>query len=74
MTLSNCSRCGKMLINSYSFFCAPCIDEQKEEIEKVKHYIKTNPRPSLMEAYQRTDVPIRTLQGLIRDGVISRLS
>ncbi|WP_313996808.1 hypothetical protein [uncultured Paenibacillus sp.] len=74
MALSNCTSCGQVMLNSRSMFCGDCLEKYSLDIEKVKDYIKTHPRPSLMEAYQKTDIPIKTIQQFIKDGIISRLN
>ncbi|EXX84893.1 hypothetical protein BG53_02515 [Paenibacillus darwinianus] len=74
MALSNCTKCGQVMLNSRSMFCAECTSNYSEDIDKVKHYIMTHPKPSLMEACQKTDIPVNTLQQFIKDGIISRLN
>lgn len=67
MNLSNCMSCGRLIISRGSHFCDECSRIQEEEFKKIKEYLSSNPRASLMEVYQGTGVGFQTIKDLITD-------
>ncbi|RIX50145.1 hypothetical protein D3P08_21595 [Paenibacillus nanensis] len=72
MSLTNCTKCGEMMVNRRSFFCEKCMEAQKDDIYRVKQYLKTHARPTLLEVHRMTGIPIQSIQQFIKEGIISR--
>lgn len=72
MSLINCQKCGEMMVNRRSFFCEKCIEAQKDEIYRVKHYLQTHASPTILEVHRMTGIPIQSIQQFIKDGIITR--
>jgi hypothetical protein len=64
MSIKNCSLCGQVFLSSYEKVCKSCIQLHLKETRKVKDFMKVNPRASLIEVYQQTGVPLRTIKEL----------
>lgn len=62
------------MVNRRSFFCEKCMEAQKDEIYRVKQYLKTNARPTILEVHRMTGIPIQSIQQFIKEGIISRNS
>jgi hypothetical protein len=71
MEISNCKRCGQLILHTQSSFCKICLEEQKSDIQQVKDYLNTHSNATLLELHNATGIPLQTLQALIKDGVIS---
>ncbi|MEK3884568.1 hypothetical protein [Paenibacillus sp. PL2-23] len=72
MDISNCAKCGGMIVKRRSYFCPACMEEMKEDIQRVRHYLRTHHRPNILDVHEMTGIPIRTIQQLIRAGIIER--
>ncbi|RCW48079.1 hypothetical protein DFP97_107281 [Paenibacillus prosopidis] len=72
MGITNCTKCGQVMFNRQSFFCMICTDELKDDIEKVKTYLRNHSKPTLLEVHKMTGIPIKTIQEFIKEGIISR--
>jgi hypothetical protein len=71
--LSNCTKCGQVMVNEHSSFCKSCLLEQKVDIELVKAYLRTHSNPTMLDVYNKTGVPLSTIEKFIKDGIISRI-
>lgn len=65
MTMCNCVQCGQLFISAKDVRCKSCVQLHLNETRKVKDYVQRNPKASLMEVYNHTGVPIRTIKELI---------
>jgi hypothetical protein len=73
MGISNCVMCGKVMINRPSIFCQPCLEDKREDIEVIKAYLNNHSKPTLLEVHTMTNIPLKTIQALIQEGIISRM-
>ncbi|MCR2805843.1 hypothetical protein [Paenibacillus soyae] len=61
-----------MMVGRKSFFCAACMEEMKEDVEKVREYLRTHKRPTIMDVHYMTGIPVQTIQQFIKEGIINR--
>lgn len=70
MSLSNCKACGILFISHRSPYCDSCQKDQNQYYFKLRDYMKTNPRASMMEAHQHTGIPISKLLELRKEDYV----
>lgn len=69
MRLRNCARCGTLFASpGGQELCARCVREDQEDFEKVRKYLKENPRAALLEVSQATGVSVPRIKEYIRQG------
>jgi hypothetical protein len=66
MNLMNCSGCGKLQLKSFSSLCQDCLQGHREDSHKLRAYLKENPRASVLEVYQETGIPLKTIHELVK--------
>ena len=48
------------------------VSAMKEDVEKVREYLRTNKRPTIMDVHYMTGIPVQTIQQFIKEGIINR--
>ena len=54
------------MLTPYASCCDRCAKVHLERTRTVKAYLSEHPRASLIELYQATGVPLRTLKEIVR--------
>jgi hypothetical protein len=67
MSLSNCKQCGGLYIRLKSSYCEKCQKEQDQYYFKLRDFMKLNPNSSVMDAHQRTGIPLSKLLELRKE-------
>ena len=70
MSVANCPRCGKVFMRSAKNLCPDCIRENELMYEKVYRYLCDNPRSTVMQVVEATDVSEDRILAYLREGRI----
>jgi len=70
MSAMNCPRCGKVFYKIREPVCAACVQEENENFERVRAYVKENPNRQINEVSEECNVPVKRILMYIRDGRI----
>lgn len=68
MDLRNCRRCGKLFNFKGHNVCLGCLVKDEEDYLKVREYIETHSKPTVMEISQETGVDSSTINRFLREG------
>ncbi|MDR6549754.1 hypothetical protein J2736_000937 [Paenibacillus qinlingensis] len=66
MSLCNCLKCGRVFISKWETRCTSCLQLVLVDSNKVKEFVRTNPRATLIEVYHQTGVSLQTIKELMR--------
>lgn len=69
MEIRNCKRCKKIFqyLNG-PVLCPSCRDEDEQMFQKVKEYLKENPRSTMTEVAEALDISIERITRYLREG------
>jgi flagellar operon protein (TIGR03826 family) len=69
MSLSNCSRCGKVYpkVQGGRDFCPACIKEEDDNFSKVFHFLSDRPSATAQEIAQATEIDIKEIYRYVRE-------
>ena len=74
MSLSNCSRCGRMFHKSSAGrVCSDCIVEEEQSFIKVRDFLEENPGCNLGEVSAATGVEASMINKFLREGRLATL-
>ena len=68
MNAENCPRCGRLFRKIVSPVCPMCEKEEEEKFQELRLYLEDNPRASISECSEATDVPAKRILRYIREG------
>ncbi|MDI3281482.1 MAG: MerR family transcriptional regulator [Bacillota bacterium] len=68
MELRNCIRCGKLFAYVNKPICPECVRKEEEDFERVRRYLRENPRATVMEVAEATEVDQHLIQQWLREG------
>lgn len=71
MALDNCPRCGRLYVKNPQRLCPACLQQEEEEYQKVRAYLKEHPDCTLFEVAEATGVEESTILRFLRQGRIS---
>lgn len=76
MYMKNCTRCGKLYATSNPTLCPDCMDEDQSDYQKVRDFVKENPKVSIEVICEATGVDEIKIREYLRQGhlVIADLS
>lgn len=61
MSAKNCIICGYYSSRS---FCSVCEDTAEKYLDRICEYLQDHPRPTVMEVYSETFIPLPVIYGL----------
>jgi len=68
MELRNCPVCGKLFVYVHRNLCPDCLKRDEEDYEKVREFINNNPRATIEEASEGTEVPVKKILEYLKEG------
>lgn len=68
MNVRNCKKCGKIYNYDGFPYCNHCRKEEEEIFQKVKEYIYDNPKASIQEVSDDTEVSTKKILNYLRQG------
>lgn len=66
MDVRNCKLCGALFNYSDSPICPACNKKLEDKFQSVKDYIRENPRASVSQIAEDTEVPVQQLKKWVR--------
>lgn len=68
MDVRTCKSC-KRIFNYLSgpIICPACVEKLEEKFQEVKEYIRENPRASMQDVAEATDVSVKQLKSWVRE-------
>ncbi|MBD0383089.1 hypothetical protein [Paenibacillus sedimenti] len=66
MSICNCEQCGQVIITNNEKRCKSCSQLQLMDTRKVKDFVRSNPRATILEVYHQTGVSLQTIKELLR--------
>lgn len=66
-----CKECGSIFEStdtSQGYVCSNCVEQEAEDFEIIKQYIKLHPQASLINVVSDTGVPLKRVQKLLTNG------
>ncbi len=69
MEVKNCRICGRLYnyIGGRNYYCPACTEEIEKKFSVVKKYIQENPRATMKQISEDTEVTIQQLEKWIRE-------
>lgn len=72
MTLKNCAKCGRMFAgDEHQKFCSKCVEDDDEMFKIVREYVYDNPKSTVKETADATDVPEEKILKFLRQGKLT---
>lgn len=69
MEIRNCKKCKKIFqYLSGPILCPSCKEEEENEFQEVKKYLRENPRASMTEISQALDISVEKINRFLKDG------
>ena len=68
MIMRNCQNCGKVYNSSHRTLCPECVEQDETDFEKVRNFIKDNPKVSIAVVSEATEVEEDKIEQYLRDG------
>lgn len=68
MELRNCPECGKLFVYVRRNLCPDCLKKDEENYEKVKTYLSKNPKATIDEISDATQVPAKNVLEYLKEG------
>lgn len=65
--LEFCSKCGRLSENIKLDLCPNCLEDERNEFQKIRDYLKSHPRSSAMDIALATNIPINKITRYIKD-------
>lgn len=65
--ISNCSRCGRIYVRNLKGLCPDCLREDEELYEKVYNYLRENPKSTVQQVSQATEVAEERILAFLRE-------
>lgn len=70
MALRNCPECKRLFTGGPHDICADCMKKEEEEYDKVSAYLKKNPKSSIDEVTEHTEVQRKKIIKFLKEGKI----
>ena len=70
MDIRNCAKCRQVFNYVNSSLCPTCTKEEEEIFESVRKYIIDNPKCTMIEVAEATEVSVKKITKYIKDGRI----
>ena len=68
MELRNCPECGKLFVYVHRNLCPDCLKKDEEDFGKVREYINNNPRATIEEVAENTEVSVKQILEYLKEG------
>ena len=68
MTPTNCPRCRKLFNKIRSSVCPACEKIEEEQFDVLRRFLQDNPKSSITEASEASEVPPKRILRYIREG------
>lgn len=70
MVLRNCPECKRLFTGGQHDICMDCKKKEEEEYDKVSVYLKKNPKRSIDDVVEQTEVPRKKIIKFLKEGKI----
>jgi hypothetical protein len=67
-----CSLCGSLSV-AESKYCSECNVKVRTDYEKIKEFLKYNPRSSASDVATATSISINTITRFVKDGMLAMM-
>lgn len=71
LNVTNCPKCGKIMVKGIHDLCPNCIREIEQQYDKCLKYLRENHKTTLIELSEATGVSVNMITRFIREGRIS---
>jgi len=68
MDLRNCPECGKLFVYVHRNLCPDCLKKDEEDFERVRDFINSNPKATIEEVSEGTEVPVKKILEHLKEG------
>ncbi|OCL26763.1 hypothetical protein U472_11565 [Orenia metallireducens] len=68
MKLKNCKKCNHIFVNNGQNLCPDCIEEERNNFQKIRDYLWDNPGSNINDIHQETEVPLKIIRQFLREG------
>jgi len=73
MPLVNCQKCGKAFLSTGGRpICPECREAENADFEKVREFVKDNPKMSIDIVSEETGVPTEKIRQYLQDGLLEQ--
>jgi hypothetical protein len=73
MPLVNCQKCGKAFLSKGGRpICPECRESEGADFEKVREFVKDNPKMSIDIVSEETGVPTEKIRQYLQDGLLEQ--
>lgn len=56
--LANCKGCGKLYVQQRAEYCHDCQAQNNRYFMKIREFLKSNPKSTVMEINAKTGIPV----------------
>lgn len=70
MALRNCPECKRLFTGGTHDICTDCMKKEEEDYEKVAQYLKKNPKSSIEDVTEETEVTRKKIIKFLKEGKI----
>ncbi|HHY09653.1 MAG TPA: MerR family transcriptional regulator [Firmicutes bacterium] len=64
--LRNCENCNRVFAHPTRLLCDACYQEEQDDFTAVKEYLRENPKATIGEVAEKTEVDLETIYKFIR--------
>ncbi|PRX18812.1 hypothetical protein BX659_1413 [Orenia metallireducens] len=68
MKLKNCKKCNHIFVNNGQSLCPDCIEEERENFQKIRDYLWDNPGSNIKDIHHETEVSLKIIRQFLREG------
>lgn len=66
--LRNCIECNQVFVHAVNKLCPSCTKNRSEQFDKVKQYLRQNPKATIQEVVNETEVAWERVREFIDEG------
>lgn len=66
--MRNCPRCGRIFVFRGREICPACVNEEEEQFERVRRFLRESPGATVEEVAEATGVPSELILSFLRQG------
>ncbi len=67
MSITNCSVCGKVLINVRGDYCEPCGERMMEYRRAIREFLRYNSKSTMWDVHTKLSIPLSIVQLLTKE-------
>lgn len=68
--IRNCPRCGKLFVYVGVPICRDCLEQEEQQYNSVRQYLKDHPGATPGEISEKTGVPVHMVMEFLRRGLL----